>query len=712
MKTATGEYIIIQKLKVAWDTAAKASTLLYAAAQATLQGNTTRAAAAMKLFNGIVKANPVGLAVAAITALAGAFYLLSKRTEEARSKQELLGKIQQEAKSKTSAEITQIKALYDAAKNQANSIDARRKLIAEMNRISPEYLSNLNLETIGTKKAKDAINEYCKSLEAMAELESAKNMLTDIDKQIIELKNKTRDNISEDIKWLKILPKHVQTVVMPFAVKWIEQKTDNGEDDLSKLKKEREEYVQIIRKKTEEIFTEKKEEPKPNNVPSVPEETTGETPSEKERKKKLKEDQKKEETQYNNELKEIKEKYLNDLTITEEDYNEMIENAEIAHLERMLEIAGLEPDERAKIQEKILDEKVKWRDKLQKLDDKANKKELKDEQKQNKAVAKEETKEQKEAYERTKRKYNLEIQQATENHYKNRTSDKQFKEELLNIQNSFDKEVLSDLQISDEKKLEIQAKTNENRLKQTEEEYNQYKEKLSNTFNTLSDVAQEFGSEFGDFLSDESKTLGDFAKDVVKIMLSTLEKIMVGAIAERTIKNIASLGVVGVAKAAAEIALISAAFEGAKALIGNFYTGGFTDDGKWDEPKGVVHSNEFVANRFAVRNPQVLPVLKLIDSAQKSNTVGSLTARDISNVLGVTQVATAMPSQVQVPGSYDNSEISSVLSRTAKTIEKLNERLNEPFTTINTVSGRGGIKEATDKYNRLISNKSRGGKAS
>ncbi len=39
--------------------------------------------------------------------------------------------------------------------------------------------------------------------------------------------------------------------------------------------------------------------------------------------------------------------------------------------------------------------------------------------------------------------------------------------------------------------------------------------------------------------------------------------------------------------------------------------------GEWDKPQGIVHSNEFVANRFAVANPEILPVLKLIDTAQK-----------------------------------------------------------------------------------------------
>ncbi|MBR1882765.1 MAG: hypothetical protein IJ808_07100, partial [Muribaculaceae bacterium] len=41
-----------------------------------------------------------------------------------------------------------------------------------------------------------------------------------------------------------------------------------------------------------------------------------------------------------------------------------------------------------------------------------------------------------------------------------------------------------------------------------------------------------------------------------------------------------------------------------------------------------------------------------------------------------------------------------------ETIQRLNERLNEPFVTVNTVTGDMGIKQAQDDYQRLMNNKS------
>ena len=39
-------------------------------------------------------------------------------------------------------------------------------------------------------------------------------------------------------------------------------------------------------------------------------------------------------------------------------------------------------------------------------------------------------------------------------------------------------------------------------------------------------------------------------------------------------------------------------------------------------------------------------------------------------------------------------------------IKRLNARLDEPFVTVNTVTGDMGIKQAQDDYQRLINNKS------
>ena len=44
--------------------------------------------------------------------------------------------------------------------------------------------------------------------------------------------------------------------------------------------------------------------------------------------------------------------------------------------------------------------------------------------------------------------------------------------------------------------------------------------------------------------------------------------------------------------------------------------------------------------------------------------------------------------------------------RIVSVLDRLDSRLNEPFVTVNTVSGDHGIQQAQDEYDRLMKNKS------
>lgn len=144
--------------------------------------------------------------------------------------------------------------------------------------------------------------------------------------------------------------------------------------------------------------------------------------------------------------------------------------------------------------------------------------------------------------------------------------------------------------------------------------------------------------------------------------------------------------------------------------------GGFTPKGKWDKPQGVVHSGEFVANRFAVSNKQILPALQLIDRAQRTNTIGSLTADDVTAALysrTSPDVVSAVNSTQQPTNSQtqpDNGTAQAMLAsanainRTADVIDKLNRKLDDGITAYTTISGRSGIDEQTKKYNQLKNN--------
>lgn len=105
-----------------------------------------------------------------------------------------------------------------------------------------------------------------------------------------------------------------------------------------------------------------------------------------------------------------------------------------------------------------------------------------------------------------------------------------------------------------------------------------------------------------------------------------------------------------------------------------YYEGGFTGGRSYRRRAGVVHEGEFVANHAAVNNPQLLPALRLIDMAQRNNTVGSLTALDLSRSMGVG--ATTVVSAPVVNVTTNNAELATALREARDTIERLGALLD------------------------------------
>ena len=141
--------------------------------------------------------------------------------------------------------------------------------------------------------------------------------------------------------------------------------------------------------------------------------------------------------------------------------------------------------------------------------------------------------------------------------------------------------------------------------------------------------------------------------------------------------------------------------------------GGFTPQGRVNEEVGVVHAGEWVASQKLLASPVARPLINALDYAQRTNTIGSLRADDVSRVMAPVIV----PSQQQVnpivvqPKSDAMTTAAlahsaATLAKVEKTMAKLNERLSEPFVTVNTVTGDKGIKQAQDEYEILMRNKS------
>ena len=141
--------------------------------------------------------------------------------------------------------------------------------------------------------------------------------------------------------------------------------------------------------------------------------------------------------------------------------------------------------------------------------------------------------------------------------------------------------------------------------------------------------------------------------------------------------------------------------------------GGFTPQGRVNEEVGVVHAGEWVASQKLLASPVARPLINALDYAQRTNTIGSLRADDVSRtIVGTGAVASPSPKPVIIQAPTDNvasaalAQSAAVLSKYEETMNRLSQRLNEPFVTVNTVTGDTGIKQAQEEYDTLIRNKS------
>lgn len=152
---------------------------------------------------------------------------------------------------------------------------------------------------------------------------------------------------------------------------------------------------------------------------------------------------------------------------------------------------------------------------------------------------------------------------------------------------------------------------------------------------------------------------------------------------------------------AAGMIQIAAITKQQKAEETGYYEGGFTDGSDYHKKAGAVHQGEFVANHYAVRNPNILPTLRLLDLAQRNNTVGSLTQNDISSSLG--QGASVIAPVVNV--STDNNELNTSLVELNNVISHLNAQITNGIYSTVVLDGPDGLDEQYTRYKKLMNNK-------
>lgn len=680
-----------------------ASTLLLRGAVEALTLRFGAASKAMTTSWAVMKMLPAGIIVAGIAAISAAIYMLAKNTSLAAQRQRELREIHLEAENSISGERTQIESLRSVLEDANQSYANRKAALDKLKEIVPDYHADLTKEGQLINNNTAALDGYIEKLLLTAKQQAANTKLQEALNDRSEWINENGSDAMKfkylewEIKAPENAGKSVEELaamngVSPTAYKAWQAEKKRLDENVAYYENMMADYTkQIVA-----INNKYAGAGAGGGVSATNDTTGGGGSSDKDKFAAV-------EAAYYKRIAAIKKQYLNDDKMTQADYSRQMQEAELALLNDKLRVAGLEPKERQQIADQVLDTQIKMRDDLRKQEEKD---------------AEEASKE---TSTRLQKQYQLAVESATMQHYQLGTSQEEFYQELRRLQDDYYKQMLEDTTVSEEQKNKIREQMRKRDLddakekmeKETKERKKQYEEqqKLADTYvGIVSTASQELGEAFGDLLSAQDDAMKKLWKQLLLTAVEAIEQYIRLTYIKALADSIIGLNFVKALPALAKIAAIETAFAAVKGMISNFYTGGFTPSGDWDQPQGIVHSNEFVANRFAVANPHLRPIFDAIDVAQRSGNVGNLTADDVLAVSRSSRSASPVPASVGRGTSTTTTNdpaLVAMLAECTKTLRILTKRLDEPITAETYLTGKGGINEAQKEYNRIQTNISR-----
>ena len=699
--------VVVTKLWGSVAATARAAALLFAAGMATLRGNTTRATAAMKLFNTTCKGNLIGFAVSAVLALGTTFLSMGSSADSATDSLK-------DANAELMNEQRALSDTFDALKKAGEGTDERRRLIDEINQKYGEYMPNLLSEKSSLDEIEAAYRNVnnamvanialkYKKQEADAATEEAAQRQTDaleaIRQRVLQVSGATQQNAVDAQSAVRSMTATYQQA----GVTW--QKAFNSIYDSinaqffggkglgSKASEELQSYVKSYYQMRKDIkaiddkYAVWQQSSATSGATTTSTTTTSTTSTEnkketikqqvvdeqKARQEALQQELENENELYYRQQMQLRDAYLssnNEHLQTQEQYNQQLQMLEQMHLQRMLELSGLSADQRRQILAQLADFSIKC------------------------------------------------------------LNDQRAANEQYNRQQQADRE-----------KREQETNASNERITQKEQE--EYRRRIA----TYRQYGQQLGDAMGKVISGQEDMLSAFADTAIDMVFEVIEKVVEAKILEATATattsvakataesfattdSVLTFGASGAARAAVMSALIMGALAAAKSALkgmlrgsksssssssssaskvtrsqvtatgresggtvdvrrrqdGRLFSGADYDPsrrGFIDRPTVIVgegpagHSKEWVASNAAVSNPTVAPLLQYLDQAQQAGTIRTL---DLNRVIrarlagfsgggAVRHTERSFPS----PASADKSH-GDTLDRLAAAIETLNSQ--------------------------------------
>ena len=656
------------------------------------------------------KTNPWGVLVLFASTYIGLLMDLKRRQDSITESQRVMTRLSKESADRYDKEASRIKVLTNMVHDNYLSYNNRIKALNELKKIVPGYNADLNDEGKLINDNTDAIRDYLTVLEKQIKLEAAREELTELYRRQMQLQ-RLQTSQEADVRDASSNLNAARFVAEMRSGKLNTSGTDNlykavdaasqqavnrlneANEVLDKTKKELSEVEAAIISVNKEIENNSSFVLNTNKLTDDDDDDDGTGLGTDDKNKFAAQ-----EAEYYRQIAEIKKQYLEDSAMTQDEYNNRMLQAELKLLQDKLAVAGLEPEEQQKIMDQVLDARIKLRNDMI-------------EQEKQEADEKKKIQEQavQDRLDLLDRQQQMETIKLNEQYINGLIGESEYQQSLKDLALQYIDAKLQDTNLGEDKRLDLIKAKQSLEIANMNEHHNKLREQQHLYQDLIIGMATQFGGILGGIMIKSEDAMKDSLKNMLLIMLDYLEKVMLMAVGEVTIRSFTDI--VSSFASIAKIMAIKAAFSAVKTAISSgFADGGYTPDGPWDKPQGVVHSGEFVSNRFAVRNKHLRPVFDLIDQAQRAGSVANLTGDDIAAVVSsrpVTSSGTTKTRPEPVRKSTADPEMMAAIYGLIKVTGRLNKRLDEPFVTVNSVTGKGGIKEAMDEYDNLNSNKNR-----
>lgn len=811
-------YIAVAKLKAAAiaieNTALAASILKHKV----LRGEITAAAAAQTFFNKVLKMNPLGVVITAMTLLIGLYVKFAKSSSDAAAAQNRLKDINEEADRNTREEINRIEQLKRTIENESLSVNKRRKAIEELQQIIPDYHASISEEGQLYGHNIKILKNYTEQLKNSAKIKAALDKLPDAEHQRDVHFNEAPHNIQDAYFNEKQGQSETEAMrsanVSPTAYRaWKLQQ--------SKLDKTVTQYNNIIESLTadnqrladEAEKLAKAEDPKKTPTPPPTDDSKKQERFKEEKDWKAKEEalnrisyatgqqnyeqyqkrileieieyqtkilqhsdlteiekleaqaayaeaEKKQseqhtkitveqETQLYNEAMSIQKQRYIDGKIDQEIYQQSMELLELNHLKRMTSIYEEGTTEYTQAQTRYQDKLIADQKRRQQETEAAEKKHQDQLKKIKEEYFGDNRSERTSKYmtdlEALKIVYDLEIK-AADNNAKEKLrieedyqkvkkalrkkygideldDNKSFLQEWTSatqewLQSDMGKAVTGSLDVISSGMSSIFQQMSS--LIQAEADIQiaaiekRYQTEISNAEGNnyiVKKLEKQKEQEVAKVKSDANKKM--FKMQVMQAIAQTATSAINAYSSAAAVPLIGYiLAPIAAASAVAagmlQVAAIKKQQEASAAQ--GYAKGGFTGEGGKYEVAGVVHKGEWVASHELLQSPVARPMIEALDYAQRTNTIGSLRSDDVSRSIVAPSVyaqsAPSSPTVILQPAQQQSEQSDKLMKEYADIMRQLKDRLNEPFVTVNTVTGDTGIKQAQDEYDQLIRNKS------